>query len=95
MAAKRHADACAVQVIVAAFDVDTAVACGANALAVFRLQNPSGHEMVFNHAEPAGRGFADVFGFDLPDLASSSKSEKLTLEAAFRGSKPPGRRKSG
>ena len=60
---KGNADAGAVQVVVAAFDVDTAVACGANALSAFGLEDPGGHEVVFNHAEPAGLGFAGVFGF--------------------------------
>ena len=60
---KGNADAGAVQVVVATFDVDTAVACGANALSAFGLEDPGGHEVVFNHAEPAGLGFAGVFGF--------------------------------
>ena len=32
---------------------------------------------------------------DLPDLASSSKSEKLTFGSRLQGCKPPDRRKSG
>ena len=56
-------------------------------MAVFRLQNPSGHEVVFNHAEPAGRGFADVFGFGFAAGFGIVVQIRETdfLEAAFRG----------
>ena len=54
-------------------------------LAVFRLQNPSGHEVVFNHAEPAGRSFADVFGFGFAGFGIVVQIREADfLEAAFR-----------
>ena len=42
--------------------------------------------MVFNHAEPAGRGFADVFGFGFAGFGIVVQIREADfLEAAFRG----------
>ena len=59
----RHAHSRAVKVVAAAFDVNLAVARRTNGLAVFRLEDPSRHKMMLNHAQPTAIGFVHIFGF--------------------------------
>ncbi len=76
------------QLVVAAFDVDSCTRSAAQTLCL-----PSGwriqvrHEVVFNHAEPAEPALRMYSASDLPGFGiTSSKSEKLTFwKLRFKG----------